>query len=165
MIFEKRISRFFGLKDDEWLRHANPVSVWTRFIILPFLSLSIWSRVWIGWYALFPILILLLWAYINPRFFKKPKTTKSWAAKSVLGEKIWANRDQIVVPDHHKSIITMLTALQLAGGVVLAIGLYKLHLWMTLCGITLMAKMWFLDRMVWIFEEMKGHPEYRRLLY
>jgi hypothetical protein len=167
MTFEKRIGRFFGLNDEEWLRHANPISIWTRFIILPFLVISIWSRLWIGWYALIPISIILLWMYINPRFFEKPKTTDSWSAKSVLGERIWANRGQIKVPEHHKTIVTILTLLQIVGGVFLVVGLYQLHFWATLCGMILiyMAKMWFLDRMVWVFEDMKKHPEYKSLLY
>jgi hypothetical protein len=31
-----------------WLRHANPISVWTRFAVLPLLALSIWSRAWVA---------------------------------------------------------------------------------------------------------------------
>jgi len=165
MTFEKKISRFFGLKDKEWLRHANPISVWTRFVTLPFLVIGIWSRVWIGWYALIPISVILFWTYVNLKLFKEPKTTDSWSAKSVLGERIWANRDEIKVPGHHKAIITILTLLQFIGGVILLIGLYRLHFWATLCGVIIiyMAKMWFLDRMVRVFEDMKEHPEYKKL--
>ena len=28
----------FGLKGENWLRHANPLSVWTRFAVVPLLS-------------------------------------------------------------------------------------------------------------------------------
>jgi hypothetical protein len=28
------------------MRHANPVSVWTRFAVLPLLALAVWSREW-----------------------------------------------------------------------------------------------------------------------
>ena len=36
-------------------------------------------------------------------------------------------------------------------------GIYELHLWSTLLGLTLviLGKMWFLDRMVWVYEDMK----------
>ena len=167
MTLEKKIGRFFGLNDKEWLRHANPVSVWTRLVILPFLVLSIWSRVWIGWYAFIPIFAILFWTYINPKFFKEPKSTNNWSSKCVLGEKIWANKDKIKVPKNHKTIITILTLLQFAGGVFLLIGLYQLLFWPTLTGVIIvyLSKMWFLDRMVWIFEDMKEHPEYKKLLY
>jgi hypothetical protein len=29
----------------------------------------------------------------------------------------------------------------------------------------ILAKTWFIDRMVWLFEEMKDHPEYQDWLY
>jgi hypothetical protein len=28
---EQWVAGLFGLKGDNWMRHANPVSVWTRF--------------------------------------------------------------------------------------------------------------------------------------
>ena len=54
-------------------------------------------------------------------------------------------------------------------GMVLCIyGVVRLHVWPTLFGIasTYMGKSWFLDRMVWLYEDMKDtHPEYREWLY
>ena len=50
---EQRVAKLFGLSGDSWERHANPISVWTRFAVLPMLALSIWSRDWIGWWAWF----------------------------------------------------------------------------------------------------------------
>jgi hypothetical protein len=43
---ERRVASLFGLKGDSWMRHANPVSVWTRFAVLPLLALAVWSREW-----------------------------------------------------------------------------------------------------------------------
>ena len=34
------VTKLFGLEGDRWLRHANPVSVWTRFAVLPLLALA-----------------------------------------------------------------------------------------------------------------------------
>ena len=39
---EQRIARLFGLTGDAWMRHANPISVWTRFSCLSLLALAIW---------------------------------------------------------------------------------------------------------------------------
>jgi len=47
-------------------------------------------------------------------------------------------------------------------------GVVRLHVWPTIFGIALayMGKSWFLDRMVWLFEDMKEiHPEYGKWLY
>jgi hypothetical protein len=41
---ERSVARLFGLKGEDWQRHANPVSVWTRFAVLPLLALAVWSR-------------------------------------------------------------------------------------------------------------------------
>ena len=102
MTLEKQIAKAFNLKGDNWMKHANPWSIWTRFATVPFLVLAIWSRVWLGWYSLFPIGILIIWIFINPTLFKKPKNFDNWGSKSVLGEKYWANRKNKPVPTHHK---------------------------------------------------------------
>lgn len=157
MSFEKQIAKTFNLQGDSWMKHANPWSIWTRFATLPFLILAVWSRVWIGWYALIPTLLLIVWLKINPTLFKKPKHFNSWGSKSVLGEQYWAERKNTPVPNHHKTPILILTILQTIGGILLIIGLWKLDLSLTIIGSVLvyMAKMWFLDRMVWIFNDMQ----------
>lgn len=60
MTLEKRLAQIFNLEGDNWMKHANPWSIWTRFATLPFLILAICSRVWIGWYCLIPILLLVI---------------------------------------------------------------------------------------------------------
>jgi len=155
MTLEKEIGKLFNLKDNNWLKHANPWSVWTRFATLPFLILAIWSRIWLNWYCLIPISIIIIWLFINPTLFKKPKTFNSWASKAVIGEKYWANRNNNIIPNHHKTPIFILTLLQSIGGILLTIGLWKLNVNITIIGtiIIYLTKMWFLDRMVWIFNE------------
>ncbi|MFA5259116.1 MAG: DUF6653 family protein [Candidatus Pacearchaeota archaeon] len=156
MTLEKQISKTFNLKGNNWMKHANPWSIWTRFATLPFLIFAIWSRIWLGWYSLIPILILIIWLIINPTLFKKPKSFNNWGSKSVLGEKFWSERKTTPVPSYHKSIIMILTILQTIGGIILIIGLWKLDIYLTINGtiIVYFSKMWFLDRMVWIFEDM-----------
>lgn len=159
MTIEKQIASVFNLKGDNWMRHANPWSIWTRFITLPFIIIAVWSRVWIGVYCLLPILLLVLWIFINPTLFKKPKSFDNWGSKSVLGEKYWSERKKNPVPKHHFTPILILTILQTIGGGLVIYGLWYLDLSITIIGALLvyMAKMWFLDRMVWIFEDMKSN--------
>ncbi len=158
MNLEKRIAQMFNLKGDNWLKHANPLSVWTRFSTLPLLVLAIWSRVWIAWYCLIPVTILVIWLIINPTLFKKPKQLDNWASKSVLGEKYWSEHKKNKVPKHHNTPILILTILQTISGIVLIIGLWKLDIYITITGtITVyLTKMWFLDRMVWLCEDMQN---------
>ena len=54
------VTKLFGLEGDRWLRHANPVSVWTRFAVLPLLALAVWSREWIGWWSLAAVALVLV---------------------------------------------------------------------------------------------------------
>lgn len=162
MTLEKRIAKIFKLDGESWMKHTNPWSIWTRFATLPFIILAVWSRVWIGWYCLIPIAILVVWIIINPTLFKKPKSIDNWGAEAVLGERYWAERKTFPVPKHHSTPILILTVLQTIGGIVLIIGLWKLEINLTIMGsiTAYMAKMWFLDRMVWIFKEMKTHKQH-----
>ena len=168
MTLEKAIAKFFKMTDDVWARHANPWSLWTRYSTMPILALAVWSRVWIGWWAVLPVVAALVWVYINPRIFRKPKTTQSWTSKSVLGERVWLNRKTVPVPRHHYKIINFLTAVSSVGAITCVYGLIVLSVWPTVFGIVLvfLGKTWFLDRMAWLYEEMKdNNPEYRSWLY
>ena len=80
------------------MRHANPASVWTRFAVLPMLVLSIWSRDWIRLVRLIPIALSLVWLFINPLFFAPPQSTRKWASRGVLGERIWSERERSQLP-------------------------------------------------------------------
>ncbi len=163
---ESVVAKAFGLNGQSWLRHANPASVWTRYVILALLSAAIWSRVWIGWYCLVPIAILLVWTKINPLFFSKPENFNSWASKSVIGEMMFSNRKSVPVKTHHLPVVSALYTVQFAGVALLTWGLYFLQLWPVLLGLAFvyLGKTWFLDRMVWVFEEMSGDQHYKDML-
>ena len=75
MTLERGIARLFAMSDGVWARHANPWSVWTRMATLPVLLLALWSRAWIGWWALLPVAAVLVWTWLNPRLFPPPRTT------------------------------------------------------------------------------------------
>jgi hypothetical protein len=155
MTLDNTISKLFLPDDESWLRHANPWSIWTRFATLPFVVLSIWSRVWLEWYCLVPILLLVLWIWLNPKLFSKPKSYDNWGSKAVLGERILMKRKDTPIPAKHHRIIVILNTLQVIGSLILIYGLYSLNIYITIHGVTFvyLAKMWFLDRMVWLYED------------
>ena len=103
---ESRVAKLFGLSGENWMRHANPLSVWTRFTVLSLISLAIWSRDWIGWYCLIPIALSLVWMMINPLLFPPPSSTKNWASKGVFGEHVWSERNAVEIPEQFKSPVS-----------------------------------------------------------
>jgi hypothetical protein len=125
---------------------------------LPFVVLSIWSRVWIGWYCLIPVSILIFWIWINPTLFSKPKNFSSWGARAVLGERVFMNRKDTPIPVGHTKIIIILNVLQSFSGMLLIFGLWSLDVGLTIHGTVYiyLTKMWFLDRMVWLYESSKS---------
>ena len=165
---DTKLARLFGLQGEGWLRHANPWSVWTRFAVLPLLAVSIGSRDWIGWWSLLPIALVLAFMVVNPVLFPKPASTRNWASKGVFGERIWADRTKVELPDQFRSsrVAKVTYLFQVVGMAVLAWGLVELDLLAVVAGlvITQCAKAWFIDRMVLLFEDMKTpQPRLRQL--
>lgn len=165
MTIERKISQLFQLNDENWMKHANPVSVWTRYSVLPIIVVAFWSRAWIGWWCLLPGLLSLLWLFFNPILFKKPKSTRNWASRAVMGERVYLNRDRIAIPDIHKTpLFGILNGISSLGMVVAIWAIVSYSLWGAVLGVSLayLGKSWYLDRMVWLFESMKDeHEEYK----
>jgi hypothetical protein len=161
---ERRVAKLFGLEGENWTRHANPWSVWTRFAVLPLIALAIWSRDWIGWWCLVPIVLSLVFMMVNPLLFPKPRTTRHWTSKSVFGERVWSERTTVPVPAQFTTKpLTVTYVFQAAGAALLAYGLVRLNVIDTVAGILILqvAKAWYLDRQVLLYEEMKGrHAQY-----
>jgi hypothetical protein len=162
---DSKVAKAFGLHGEGWMRHANPASVWTRFAALSVLSLAIWSRDWIGVWCLIPVTLALVWMFVNPLFFKAPESTRNWASRSVLGERIWVDRNKIDLPEQFRSRAASLVAniYSTIGMGSLAFGLFDLNILATVTGllITHGGKAWYLDRVTLLFAEMKRRsPEY-----
>ena len=167
---ETKLVKAFGLGGENWMRHANPVSVWTRFAVLPLLAVSVWSRDWIGWWSLVPVALSLVFMMVNPRLFPRPRSTRNWASRAVFGERIWADRNKAEIPEQFRQsrVPNVTYAFQLFGLAVLAYGLVELRLLDVVTGLVIVqcAKAWFCDRMVLLFEDMKGRrPEYANWEY
>lgn len=161
MTLEAWTARLFRLDDETWMRHANPWSVWTRFTALPLLILAFWSRVWLGWGSVIPIGGAVAWTYLNPRLFPPPSSTRSWASRAVFGERIWACRDRVTVSRSHLLVPRILEGLSGAGGLIVIWAVLFTDVWPLLLGITLvyLSKLWFMDRMVWLYEDHRDRPE------
>ena len=161
-------ARLFGMTEEIWERHANPWSGWTRIATLPLLLAAVWSVEWIGWGAVPVIAIVLVWAWLNPRLFPKPRTTDLWISRAVLGERLWVNRGALAIPPRHRAIPRALSVLAGLGGALALGGAIGNAIWPTVLGAVLVyaGKLWFLDRMVWLYEDLKDtDPRYRDWLY
>ena len=164
MTIERAMARAFAMDDRAWARHASPWSVWTRVATLPLIAAALWSRAWLGAWAILPIAAVAAWTWINPRAFPPPRSLDSWASRGVLGERIWLDRDRSPVPPRHRLAPRILAAVAAVGAAILAWGLYATEPWPTFAGlaVTMLAKLWFLDRMAWLYEDVNGAATPRR---
>lgn len=154
------IANSMGMTDAVWRRHANPWSVWTRFTCLPLIVLAIWSRDWIGYWALAACAVALMWTWVNPRLFAEPDRFDSWAARGVMGERIYLYH-RADVPGHHCRAAALLLWSPLIGIGPLIWGLWTREPGLAVLGtaLTMVLKLWFVDRMVWIAQDWRaaGH--------
>jgi len=157
MTVEQRIARAFRLDDAGWARHANPWSAWSRALTaLPVLVAAIWSRVWWGPWSLVAVAVALAWIWLNPRAFGPAADDSAWMTKGVLGERLWANRDRVPVPERHRIVPKVLNLAQLSGVPFLVWGLVGPQLLPTVVGVLLIAgiKLWYIDRMAILYGDM-----------
>lgn len=165
MTLENRIASAFRLDDAGWARHANPWSGWSRAITtLPLLVAAIWSRAWLGYWSLVPIALVLWWIWLNPRAFGPASDDHAWITKGVLGERLWANRRAVPVPERHRVVPNILNIASLTGVPFLIWGLVTFGVWSTLLGTVLIAgaKLWYIDRMAILYDDMVStKPELR----
>jgi hypothetical protein len=163
MSVEHAISRLFRMDDRTWARHASPWSVWTRVASLPLLLAAIWSHAWIGIWSVLAVGLVAAWFWLNPRLFPAPCRTDTWSARATFGERVWLNRSAVPVPAHHARLASILGVAAGVGFAIALAGAVLNEITATLAGglIAWFAKMWFCDRMVWLYEDMKDrHPAY-----
>lgn len=156
-----------AMDDTTWAKHANPYSVYSRFTVLPLLSGAAWSREILGYYCVIPIALALLWMWLNPRVFGVPADTRNWASMGTFGERIYLNRSQIPIPLRHQQTAAVLQLLSALGVPLFIAGLITLEFWLLVLGNLwiMVFKAWFVDRMVWLFMDMKDdHPQYHAWL-
>ncbi|MEM6490007.1 MAG: DUF6653 family protein [Pseudomonadota bacterium] len=146
----------FAMDDDAWARHANPLSFWSRLPILPLAVLVLIARPLLGWWCVPLLLALAVWTWINPRAFAPPARMDAWASRAVMGERLWIDRAWHALPAHHVAAAERLTMVQIAACAPLVLGLVMLDwpLAITATALTVGAKLWFLDRMVWLHDDL-----------
>lgn len=157
MTLEQKIARLLKMDEKARRRHTNPWSVYSRISVTPLLGLAFWSRVWLGWWSLAPIIVALSWLWFNPRIFPEPVSTNNWASKVVLGEWVWMNRKKAPVPERHRHLPNILSAVEGIGAIFFIWGLAVLDVWPVAFGgaVIIISKLWFADRMVWLYEDTK----------
>lgn len=153
----RAIAGAFAMSEETWRRHANPLSGWSRFATgLPLLALAVWSRVWIGAWALLALAAVAAWLWWNPRAFPPPVRAEGWMSRGVLGEYLYLHhRPEIAA--HHRRAAGILAVLPALGALPLAAGLWLLRVDWAIMGMALAAlpKLWFVDRMAWICDDWR----------
>lgn len=79
-----------------------------------------------------------------------------------MGERVYLNRDKIEIPEiHKKPIYKILNAISFLGVLLAIWATVYYSIWGAVLGIALayLGKSWYLDRMVWLFENMKEKNE------
>lgn len=149
-----RYAHMAGMSDEAWRRHANPWSVWTRFAAIPPAILTIWSRAWIGWWALVPLAVVALWLWWNPHAFAPIDKPTAWSSKGIYGERMWM-RDRGRIPEGFKVVQRIWTLNALAGFAMLGYGLVALEVWPTVSGpaLIILGQLWRIDRLGILYEQ------------
>lgn len=158
------LAKLMSMDEMAWRRHANPYSVWSRVITgLPTILAAVWCIQPLGLLSVPVIVVVLFWLWLNPRLFSVPSCTDNWASKVTFGERVWLNRSNIPIPEHHVNWAMYLSVFAGIGFLVAILGAYKNLVLPTVIGgiISWFSKMWFCDRMVWLYEDMKNsHEQY-----
>lgn len=157
------ITTAFAMDDETWARHANPWSAWTRVPILPLAVIVLLARDELGLLAWLLLGALIVWAWVNPRAFPAPAHLDAWASRAVMGEKLWVERSARPIPPAQAEMARWLTLLQATGVPPLVWGVWAIDvpLALTATALVIVAKFWFLDRMVWLRDETVGSRESR----
>lgn len=142
-----------NMSNKMWKRHANPWSVWTRFAAIPAFMLAVWSRAWIGAWSFVPIVLVIIWLYLNVLVFPPIDTPRTWASKGIYGEKLWLSK-RPELPRHYDVIQKWLIILGVLGMILIGIGLYQFHFWLSLLGavVLILAQLWRIDRFSTLYE-------------
>ncbi|QIA64937.1 hypothetical protein GT360_15330 [Vibrio astriarenae] len=161
----KAAEKLMSMDESAWQRHSSPLSVYSRFSILPMFTFVIGIREHLGWWTLLLFGVVVLWTWLNPRLFSAPTTTNNWASMGTFGERVYLNqKNESLIPKHHLKTAKGIILLQLVGLPFWFYSLYSIDtLLMMISTLYLMfTKAWFVDRMVWLYKDVKDlNPIYQ----
>ncbi|WP_371682970.1 DUF6653 family protein [Kiloniella sp. EL199] len=163
----------FKMSQNTWEHHSHPMSGWSRLVTGWLMFPAIWSHEAWGWpIAGFLLFLFAFWMYLNPRIFPKPRHTDFWASQVTFGERVWLKEvpfdglDELL--DMHRSqtrALGILAGFGFLGGIITA---YLNLFWPTMFfGFAMIiGKMWFCDRMVWLFNDaIEINPKLAEWIY
>ena len=157
--------RLMTMDEEAWRRHANPWSAYTRLAGSVPTFLALFSPHWIGWWSVLPIAVMAGWTWLNPRLFPAlaPDDPRwhGWAARGTMGERSFLARKTHPIPPAFVRagwITTGCAILFMAPGVYgFVVGDFGLALGGFFGAV--LAKIWFVDRMVWLHDTMTADGE------
>lgn len=154
-----------GMTPDAWARHGNPKSVFSRIVGGTAVFFALWTPFWIGWWSVAPIMLAGFWVWLNPRLFRPPEHAEAWATRGVLGERAFLNRKEVAVPREFERVAWIATAIAIVFLVSAAHAFWQRDFWYAFVAwhAATLAKLWYCDRMVWLWDIMKERSDaYRR---
>lgn len=80
-------------EDRRWAGRSHPLCVYSRLAAALALIVVLTTHRSLGVYALVPVGICLFFILVNPFVFPAPEDDKSWATRSVLGQRLWRKRE------------------------------------------------------------------------
>jgi hypothetical protein len=136
--------------------------------VLPLPVASTWSRVWLGWWCIVPLLLSVIWLFINPLFFAPPRST-STGRPSPFSESGSGSIAHVLPPGRFPVPCASACAVVPGLGLVpLVYGFIAFDAVATLTGVSTVegGKLWYLDRMARLFDEVElRRPEVARWEY
>lgn len=90
-----------------FVRHSHPLSAWSRWATMPLVLVPLWTRQWVH------VVPIATWFIANPIIFGRPRSTRSFASRAMLGEELWMTekrRDAALAIDAVASGLTLVAA-------------------------------------------------------
>ena len=129
---------------------------------IPLIIISVWSRVWIGWWSVLFVAFVALWLWLNPRLFSAARDDSRWMSRGVFGEKLWAERGKLARGYISPLLPILWNVVAGIGALAMIVGLYRLDLVSTLVGglVAFAAKTAFIGQMVILYDRaIAAQPE------
>jgi hypothetical protein len=143
------------------MRQANAWSGWTRLPVGPLVGWALYRRDELGPLLWWVIAALVVWALVNPWVFPVPRSLDTWMSRAVLGTRLWLTRGRTPMPLHYRRALPVIAIFGGSGLALLTWGLLREDHWQVVfgLGLTMLGQLWFLDRMAWYYDDMRGaHP-------